>query len=53
MEHGALLAAAFPRHYRKLEQAVGDFDMEQALEVLNSAAESLHNDLNSEANTND
>nr|WP_328595839.1 response regulator [Rugamonas aquatica] len=37
VEHGALLAASFPQHYRKLEQAVGDFDMELALSVLNSA----------------
>ena len=41
VEHGALLSAAFPQHYRKLEQAVGDFDMEQALVILNSATEVL------------
>ncbi|WP_332855191.1 response regulator [Duganella sp. S19_KUP01_CR8] len=41
VEHGALLAAAFPQHYRKLEQAVGDFDMEQALAILESATASL------------
>jgi signal transduction histidine kinase/DNA-binding NarL/FixJ family response regulator/HPt (histidine-containing phosphotransfer) domain-containing protein len=44
IEHGALLAAAFPLHYRKLEQAVGDFDMEEALAVLASASEILSNE---------
>ena len=44
IEHAALLAAAFPLHYRKLEQAVGDFDMEQALAVLTSASEILSNE---------
>jgi signal transduction histidine kinase/DNA-binding NarL/FixJ family response regulator/HPt (histidine-containing phosphotransfer) domain-containing protein len=44
IEHGALLAAAFPLHYRKLEQAVGDFDMEEALAVLTSASEILSNE---------
>ena len=36
-EHGALLASAFPQHYRALEQAVGQFDMELALQILNRA----------------
>ncbi len=44
VEHGALLAAAFPQHYRKLEQAVGDFDMEQALAILNSAVAAMQGD---------
>ena len=44
IEHGALLAAAFPLHYRKLEQAVGDFGMEEALAVLTSASEILSNE---------
>jgi len=44
IEHGALLSAAFPQHYRKLEQAVGDFDMEQALAILASATDILSNE---------
>jgi len=44
VEHGALLAAAFPQHYRRLEQAVGDFDMEQALAILNSAVAAMQDD---------
>jgi two-component system sensor histidine kinase/response regulator len=44
IEHGALLSAAFPQHYRKLEQAVGDFDMEQALAILASATDILANE---------
>ena len=36
-EHRALLAAAFPQHIRRLEQAIGQFDLEQALAILNSA----------------
>jgi two-component system sensor histidine kinase/response regulator len=44
IEHGALLSAAFPQHYRKLEQAVGDFDMEQALAILHSATDILSNE---------
>ena len=31
---GEFGSAAFPQHYRKLEQAVGDFDMEQALAIM-------------------
>jgi two-component system sensor histidine kinase/response regulator len=44
IEHGALLSAAFPQHYRKLEQAVGDFDMERALAILHSATDILSNE---------
>ena len=44
IEHGALLSAAFPQHYRKLEQAVSDFDMEQALAILTSATDLLSNE---------
>jgi len=44
IEHGALLSAAFPQHYRKLEQAVEDFDMEQALAILASATDILDNE---------
>jgi two-component system sensor histidine kinase/response regulator len=44
IEHSALLSAAFPQHYRKLEQAIGDFDMEQALAILTSATDILSNE---------
>jgi CheY-like chemotaxis protein len=36
-EHAALLAAALPSHYRKLEEAAKQYDYEQALAVLNEA----------------
>jgi len=35
--HSAMLAAAYPQHYRRLEQAIRQFDMEQALDILNDA----------------
>jgi two-component system sensor histidine kinase/response regulator len=34
MEHQALLASAYPDHIRRLQQAIGQFDFETALAVL-------------------
>jgi len=45
-EHRPMLAAAFPQHFRALEQAVNQFDLEQALEILNAATASVANDVN-------
>jgi len=42
-EHKALFAAEFPQQFAALEQAIREFDMERALELLNSAAETLAN----------
>jgi two-component system, sensor histidine kinase and response regulator len=39
VEHAALLAAALPRHYRKLEEAAKQYDYEQALAVLSEATQ--------------
>jgi two-component system sensor histidine kinase/response regulator len=34
MEHHALLASAYPNHIRRLQQAIGQFDFDTALAVL-------------------
>ncbi|MES2259600.1 MAG: response regulator [Pseudomonadota bacterium] len=44
-EHQALLAAAYPQHFRRLQQAVAQFDFETALDVLGEAASLTSNDL--------
>jgi len=42
-QHKNLLAAAFPQHYARLEHAIQEFDMEQALVLLHLATASLPN----------
>ncbi len=42
-EHKALFAASFPQQFGALEQAINEFDMELALELLNNAGESAIN----------
>ncbi|WP_202416543.1 hybrid sensor histidine kinase/response regulator [Duganella qianjiadongensis] len=42
-EHKTLFAAEFPQQFAALEQAIREFDMERALELLDSAAETTAN----------
>ncbi|MES2128772.1 MAG: response regulator, partial [Pseudomonadota bacterium] len=37
LEHQAMLAAALPQHFRALQQAIGQFDFEAALAILDEA----------------
>ncbi len=42
-EHKALFADAFPQQFGALEQAIHEFDMERALELLDSASQTIAN----------